>query len=185
MRWIYLLTLLVGVGLLTAAEAEAKQPYGATWQSVYTTSLSADNVLNGTGKDCQLCHSDTNGGDGWNTYGWAIRLEIDGGASLTDALGTVEALNSDSDPTSSSNLDEIQADSQPGWTDGANNTIYFKDLSTLTAQNPPAAIEGDLDPVPPKVPAMGGALRGLMALFLAIVGGRAAHLSRRRHPSPV
>jgi hypothetical protein len=53
--------------------------------------------------------------------------------NLTDALISIEDLDSDSDPTGSSNIVEIDADTQPGWAEG----------------DDPSGVIGDLDPVTP------------------------------------
>jgi hypothetical protein len=50
-----------------------------------------------------------------------------------------------------SNLEEINADAQPGWTTGANNTVYFDDGSTTAGQEAPGGI-ADLDPSPVNQP---------------------------------
>ena len=71
----------------------------------------------------------------------------------------IESLDSDGDPGGTSNIDEIDADTQPGWTDGPNNTIYFDDGSTQTGQSAPAGILGNLDPADPWAD-LGNALGG-------------------------
>jgi PKD repeat protein len=125
--------------------ASAKGTFLSTWQDQYPTSQSDDNVINGTNKSCQLCHQAANGGDGWNGYGWAIKLELDAGAGIAAAIMAVEPDDSDFDPGAVDNFDEIDADAQPGWTEGAANTIYFKDGSTVGSQLPPGGI-ANLDP---------------------------------------
>ena len=65
--------------------------------------------------------------------------------SLSAAIAACEPFDSDLDPTGSDNLTEINADAQPGWTVGANNTIYFKNGSTTPGTTPPAIL-GDMDP---------------------------------------
>jgi len=52
------------------------------------------------------------------------------GASLSDSFVAVQRLNSDNDPSGASNLEEIQASTQPGWT---GSSVY--------------GVVGDLDPV--------------------------------------
>ena len=134
------------LALALASPASAKSSYGGVWSGLYPNSLSDDNVVMGTGTSCQLCHSEVNGGDGYNGYGWDMRTFMQGGASISDAILMSEGLDSDADPTGSTNLVEIQSDTQPGWTDGNNNTIYFKDGSTTQNQPPPSGILGSLDP---------------------------------------
>jgi len=127
-----------------ASPASAKSGYLGTWQGIYPTSKADDNVIAGTGSSCQLCHGNAGSFDTWNGYGWKLR-ELMGSMSLSAAIAACEPFDSDADPTGSDNLSEINADAQPGWTTGPNNTIYFKNGSTSTGNNPPAIL-GDLDP---------------------------------------
>lgn len=88
---------------------------------------------------CQLCHVNSTGGSPWNAYGFAIRLGITvEGKTLIEAFTAVEGQNSDNSPEGSTNLEEIQADSAPGWTDGANNSTYSKTFTVTEDQLPPA-----------------------------------------------
>ena len=109
----------------------ALSSYGTSWSAVYPTSLSRTNA------GCTLCHgADTST---WNAYGQAIRNEMAvNGRNITNAIKTVESANSDGDPGGVSNLAEIQANSQPGWTLGNNNTIYDIDGVPTTGQPVPA-----------------------------------------------
>jgi hypothetical protein len=132
--------------LIRSGTAMATSGLLRTWQGIYSGSLSDDNVINGTGRGCQLCHQAVNGGNNWNVYGWDMKLQLDAGRSDSAAILDIEAIDSDLDSTGSTNLEEITADTQPGWTDGPNNTIYFANGSTLINQNPPANILGNLDP---------------------------------------
>jgi hypothetical protein len=137
--------LAVSTATLGSAQPAPRQTFVPAWLQAYPNSLSLDNVLFGTGQACQLCHEDGNGGNGWNGYGWELKGHIDGGASITTALGLVEPADSDADPTGSSNIVEIDASAQPGWTPGPNNTIHYSNGSTSPNQAPPAGIP-DLDP---------------------------------------
>lgn len=120
--------------------ANAKPSFPTNWQTIYPASESYSNA------GCQLCHQNSSGGNGWNAYGWAVRESIvTDGNSIENALENVEENNSDLDSTGASNLTEIDQSTQPGWTTGSVNTIYFEDGSTLVDQAPPdLAIE--LDP---------------------------------------
>jgi parallel beta-helix repeat protein len=119
------------------------------WQSRYgATSPSGDNA------ECQLCHVEANGGDPWNGYGWDIDGALNdpgcdfngsGGVSNDEAFFCVELLNSDQDGSDYDNVAEIGLGTQPGWTNGAFNTYYFRSGQTLTNQLPPEDI-GALDP---------------------------------------
>ena len=147
--WLLLGTLVVLILMLIVPRlASARGTFMSSWDSAYPSSTSADNVINGTGNSCQLCHRDSNGGNGWNTYGWDIWLEMnDNSLSIAAAIAAAEDGNADSDPTGSSNLAEINANTQPGWTEGPNNRIFIKDRSFTDGNSPPAAILGNLDPV--------------------------------------
>ena len=134
---------LLTVGVLAAA-TPIKQSWWSDWDNEYPTSQSDDNVINGTTRSCQLCHEDVNGGEGYNAYGWELWQLDDAGFSASQAITMAASLDSDGD--GNSNLAEITAGTQPGWTTGNNNTIYFSDGSTSTGKAAPPAILGSLDP---------------------------------------
>ena len=101
---------------------------------------------NSDSASCQLCHQSSSGGDGWNGYGWAVRQTyLANGGNATAAFQAVLTANSDSDPANFTNGEEINTNTQPGWTAGNNNTIYFKSGSISTLQPPPATLT-QLDP---------------------------------------
>jgi parallel beta-helix repeat protein len=118
------------------------------WNARYgAVSPSGDNAA------CQLCHGNTNGGSPWNGYGWDIRdaladascdLDADNDVSNAEAFFCVEMLNSDNDGSGYMNIDEIGLGTQPGWTNGPNNTLYTR-TGTITNQLPPNDI-GPIDP---------------------------------------
>jgi PKD repeat protein len=97
------------------------------WQALYPDSQSDDNA------SCALCHVDINTSQ-FNPYGAAIRAN-----GITGA----ETLDSDNDPGGSSNIEEINADAQPGWS-GSAPSIVTGDLDpTVVAENqPPTADPG-------------------------------------------
>ena len=132
------------VALTLSTTALAKSSYLNTWQGLYPGSQSDNNVIAGTGQSCQLCHAVSGNYDSFNAYGWEMRGYMQG-MSLSAAIQACEPIDSDLDPTGSSNLAEISADAQPGWTPGPNNTFYFKNGSTQSGQTPPS-IAGQLDP---------------------------------------
>ncbi|MCP3919700.1 MAG: hypothetical protein GY711_29555 [bacterium] len=138
------------VGVLTVAATTSTAtsfPFFLTaWQAMYPGSMTDDNVINGTGGGCQVCHQSAIGGNGWNAYGWQLRMETQTSGNINLAMTLAEPINTDLDPTGSSALTEISSDTQPGWTPGANNTIFFSNGTTLGGQSPPAGILGDLDP---------------------------------------
>ena len=139
-----ILALSLTLGLLTGT-ASGEKKYYTDWDNAYPTSSADDNVINGTGKSCQLCHRDVGGDEPFNGYGWKMRELINSGMSVPQAIAGAESF--DSDGNGDSNLTEIQADTQPGWTPGGNNTIYFKSGFQQTGQFPPSQILGDLDPL--------------------------------------
>lgn len=154
---------LVLAAVLTAAFALAAGPAGAfpgtlnDWQSRYgAVSPSGDAA------GCQLCHANANGGSPWNGYGWDLRLALadatcdlnqDATVSNAEALFCVELLNSDGDGSGYDNVTEIGLGTQPGWTNGAFNTLYDR-AGTTVGQLPPPNI-GPVDPTgtePPPPP---------------------------------
>lgn len=139
--------------VLTWSTSHAIPPYLNDWQSTYPDSLTDDNLDVGSGSACQVCHASSSGGQPWNAYGWAIRERVEGGMTILEALAAVEPLNSDADPGSCSNIDEIDGNTQPGWTPGSNNTFYFGDGTPMPDQPPPpdASVNG-LDLMDPCCP---------------------------------
>jgi PKD repeat protein len=93
-----------------------------------------------------LCHGTDN--SHLNEYGLEIKIGYDqNGKNIEAAIRNVEEIDSDMDPGGFGNFEEIDAGTQPGWTDGPNNSIYDMDGSTLsTNQYPPEGIQGPLDP---------------------------------------
>ena len=133
------LTVLVVLPLLVPSVG-ARSTYLAAWMNRYGNSQSANNA------SCQLCHENPGGGNGWNEYGWNVRQVFLAGGGIVNAFATVEQLDSDTDPTLSENLAEIDADTQPGWTVGLKNTLFFSGGATSQNQPPPGIVLGDLDP---------------------------------------
>jgi hypothetical protein len=130
--------------VLLPGTAAAKGKYYNAWKATYPSSATDDNVINGTGASCQVCHRDSTGGEPWNPYGWRLRELLSSGLTIDEALAAAEPL--DSDGNGDTNLVEIQSDTQPAWTPGPNNTIFFADGTQQPGQLPPALILGDLDP---------------------------------------
>lgn len=126
---VLILPLLVGI-----APAMATSGYLDSFITTYPASQSADNA------SCQLCHAASL--SNLNAYGRAF-------ASNNHSFSAIGGQNSDNDPTGSTNNVEINASSQPGWTPGANNTIYSRSTLAVVAtnQSPPTSIIGNLDPV--------------------------------------
>ncbi|HTM07865.1 MAG TPA: Ig-like domain-containing protein [Verrucomicrobiae bacterium] len=123
-----------------ANRAMALSTYFNSWKTIYPSSQSATNA------SCNLCHS-AGGGTDLNGYGKDFATAAGSATSIAAALHAIESLNSDGDPAGASNLTEINAGAQPGWTPGAHNTLYdlFSLAPVSTNQNPPT-ITGNLDP---------------------------------------
>ena len=133
------LALLALVALLALpSTAMAFSSIARLWTTQYPSSTAYANA------SCLLCHGTTGGAvdtSTWNPYGWAIRQ---GGANAA-AIVAAEGANSDGDPGGASNLTEIQANAQPGWTVGSSNIVYDIDGNTTTGV-PAPAVAGAIDP---------------------------------------
>lgn len=111
--------LLVLLLLLASKTSYATPSILSTWQNISSNAGSTSDET----AACQMCHQGSGGGNGWNAYGWAIRQNLPG---AFNAINSIASLDSDGD--GQTNLTEIQNNEQPGWRNGANNTI-FCDLS--------------------------------------------------------
>jgi parallel beta-helix repeat protein len=150
------------LSLFDASDAHAFPGYVGEWEGFYgPVPVSPEDEA------CLLCHGPDRRSQ-WNGYGFAILQAFssldpppvgcnengDGQVQPVEAFVCVEPLNSDGDPTNSDNLTEITANTQPGWTEGANNTLY--DRTGIEAENqPPATL-----PDPPYDPAGAGGTGG-------------------------
>src|SRR3974377_1268941 len=103
-------TLMVLLPLTNSNPAMAFSSYLSTFNSTYPSSTSGKNA------SCNLCHA-SGGGTDLNPYGEAF-------AAQSHSFPAIEGLNSDKDPTGATNIQEINASTQPGWTPGPNNTLY-------------------------------------------------------------
>jgi hypothetical protein len=119
------------------------------WQFRYgVNSPSLVNAASSFLGNCALCHYSASqaqlmaGTDvRWNGYGSFLKQH-----SLNFA--TAETVDSDGDPMGTTNLQEIQAGTQPGWRAG-NNNIYSATGAVLASNvAAPAGISGNLDPLP-------------------------------------
>lgn len=116
-----------GALLATTSVAHATSSRLSEWRALYPNSLSDDNA------SCALCHVDVNTSQ-FNPYGSAVRAN-----GITGA----EGLNSDNDPTGSSNIVEINANTQPGWTGTAPSVVTGDlDPTVVVANEPPLADPG-------------------------------------------
>lgn len=138
----------VAAAVFVATSAFAFPQTLTDWKQRYGALSSA-----GDDAGCQLCHGNANGGSPWNAYGWDMRdaladpdcdLDDDGDVGNDEALFCIEMGNSDGDGSAWTNIDEIGRSTQPGWTNGPNNTL-FSNAGTTTGVLPPAGI-GTIDP---------------------------------------
>jgi len=114
---------LLGAALFAGtAPAVALNQFLKAWQDTYPGSHS-------DAADCSLCHGTSN--NNLNAYGKDFCQALRGSIpkDVTPALREIEDQDSDSDPTASSNLEDINANAQPGWTAGAVNQIYAADVA--------------------------------------------------------
>ena len=109
----------------------------SNWSAAYPASASGDNG------SCQLCHGLST--RNLNEYGLDMQNQLDLGLTVSQAIVAIEAMNSDSDPGGFSNIEEINADAQPGWTPGV-NTVYDRGSGAPSQETAPGFI-GALDPV--------------------------------------
>jgi len=127
------------VALLLSPAIQAASSFQNTFESLYGNSAS------GANGDCQICHADST--RNLNSYGKSF---CDQGGNTTARLQSIENLDSDSDPTGSSNIDEIMASTQPGWTPGDVNPIYSRGNCSPTGltEAPPSWLSlAEIDPV--------------------------------------
>lgn len=118
---------LLGAALFASAgSALALNQFLKAWQEVYPGSTT-------DAADCNLCHGTAN--TNLNSYGKSLCDAFAGRlpADIKPFLQAIETADSDSDPTGSDNLTEINANAQPGWTAGAVNQIYAADVGAFCA----------------------------------------------------
>jgi len=160
-RLVGVIVCLVAAGALAPA-ARATNPIYNHWKALYPDSKTDDNIIAGAGVGCQTCHVSDLGSEPWNAYGFRVRQGIVSGLSVDNAILAAESFDSDSDPTHSTNIEELLADSQPGWKPDAVNMWFFANGSTQGGKNPPAGVAGTLDPVWTKL--LDAALAGVNGL---------------------
>src|SRR3972149_1526232 len=133
---LFLLAILTVIFLPSVGNlAPARQSIYDDWNVYYPSSQTDDNLLNAQGDVCQLCHRDVGGGEPYNQYGWAIRNQLNAGDTNQQAFAAVEGLNSDLNTGGHTNLQKINANTQPGWRVGS-NIVYDKKGVTSAATAP-------------------------------------------------
>jgi len=139
------LAALIGAGaLLGAPAANAYFSYQTYWSETYPDSLSDNAASDDQGYFCALCHN-TEQGNGFNDYGNALRNST--APDIFAAFAEVEPLNSDLDPGGCTNLQEITASTQPGWTVG-DLVPPVLEGNLLDPESPCGELIPDIDPVP-------------------------------------
>ena len=98
--------------------------------------------------NCQLCHTDSGGGAPWNAYGSALEQHFNREGvdfrtrTIQQSFEFVENLNSDQDTNpSTTNLEEINANQQPGWRPGQVNGVFFREGEFAGLTFPPVTID--------------------------------------------
>ncbi len=159
-------------GLMMHSPALALPDFLTAWQSRYgAVSPIDDNNIT----ECQICHVSTNGGNGWNGYGWRIRQLLNDGVTrptIDEALIQAGVNDGDLDEAGAFSITEIVNGHHPGWRDGNRNTHFFENGGTQTNQSPPSDIanEIDLDPAPSlDDPIPAGISRGDLSVSLETV----------------
>lgn len=140
--------LLGSVALFMSTLVQAQSSYLSTWSGIYPSSTSSD-------AGCQLCHASST--TYLNPYGRDMCVSTAG--SITNRIQAVASANSDMDPTGASNLTEINANAQPGWTPGNVNPTYSRTTCSPSGlvEAPPTFITGPLDPPAANIPPVANA----------------------------
>ncbi len=133
--------------LLVPAVALANDTYLSTWRATYPSSTSDDNAGS---LGCQLCHGEST--STFNPYGQAVKTA--GVPPTGTTLHSIDGANSDGDAGGFTNLQEINANAQPGWKPGATNTLYSRSTGAVltTTATPPPSVTGNLDPPTDPIP---------------------------------
>jgi len=143
-----LVPVVLAAALLASPGAFARNACLEQFTNTYAASQSDDALGSNA---CLLCHTPS---FGFNTYGDDLSASGTSctSAAFADVLASVENLDSDhaGDPPVHSNIDEINAGSQPGWcvtgSPGCNNNVTPPSNVLLDpegpANNPPVAVAG-------------------------------------------
>jgi len=124
--------------LMTAPSAYATSGYLSTWSNLYPGSTSDNNA------SCQLCHGSST--QNINPYGLALAQCNGATGTITQRIQAVTGANSDGDAGGFTNLEEINANTQPGWTTGA--VPVWGRTSCVSAGTNTYPGTGDVDPAP-------------------------------------
>jgi hypothetical protein len=127
--------------LCFSTSAVAFGTYLSAFQSQYPSSTTGTTAWSSTSARCDVCHS-SGGGTDLNPYGEAF-------AAAGHNFAALEGLTN-SDGSAGTNLEEINASTQPGWKPGATNTLYDiasadSGVVVTTTASPPTALIGSAD----------------------------------------
>jgi hypothetical protein len=135
-----LTTGLAALAMLTSIQtAHAASSYLTTWSNLYPASASDNNA------SCQICHGSST--QNINPYGFAMAQCNGASGGISARIQAVEG--QDSDGQGDSNLTEINANTQPGWTTGAMQVWTRNNCSPNGTNTYPGG--GDVDPAAPPV----------------------------------
>ncbi len=85
------------VVLALTAQANAKIEYFIAWVEKYPTSTLGSRMQDLTGASCNICHHPPTRGDVGTCYREDIRVLLDGGATIQEALDQLDGEDSDGD----------------------------------------------------------------------------------------
>ena len=139
-RWILVL-LMALVASFAAQMAHATSGYLSTWRSIYPAS-------NSDQTSCQLCHGTST--QNLNPYGFDISPNCSGWNNITAGINGAAGDNSDGDSGGYTNLEEINASTQPGWTSGA-IPVWNRGSCAPAGTNTADASYDPLDPTAPEI----------------------------------
>ncbi len=125
--------------LLAASAAHATSGYLSTWSSLYPGSASDNNA------GCQLCHGTST--QNLNPTASTCAPVAAAAGTITQRIQAAEGVNSDGDAGGYTNLEEINASTQPGWTTGAIPVWNRTSCASAGTNTAPTSI-GALDPTP-------------------------------------
>src|SRR4249919_1254516 len=123
-----------------SGSAMALDSYLTSFQGLYPGSTTGTTAWSSTSARCNVCHS-SGGGTDINGFGSAWALRHNAGRTVVEAFQDIELDNSDG--SSVSNIMEITANAQPGWSPGATNTLYDEfspGTADLFNQSPPITL---------------------------------------------
>jgi len=142
-RWsefVITVVLAIVAALVTAPSSHATSGYLSTWSGLYSGSASDNNA------SCQLCHGSST--QNINPYGLAMAQCNGATGTITQRIQAIEG--QDSDGQGDSNLTEINANAQPGWTAGAMPVWTRNGCVPAGTNTYPGS--GNVDPAPANVP---------------------------------